>query len=214
MYRARAALHAIYQQHADKPLPVRRALALARHLSERTLWIKHDELIVGNQASEVRGAPIFPEYTVGWIENEIDELADRPGQVLPSAQPIRAIMHEICPWWRGQTVQDRCYGMFTDEQKALLDSGIVKAEGNMTSGDAHLAVNFPLLLELGMDGLRQKVDERRSRINLTDWEDLHKEQLLKAIDITLRRSAITSSLAGLAREMARRSRAKPAVLNC
>jgi pyruvate-formate lyase len=37
--------------------------------------------------------------------------------------------------------------MFTDEQKALLATGIIKAEGNMTSGDAHLAVNYPLLLE-------------------------------------------------------------------
>jgi len=69
----------VYQQHADKPLVVRRALALAEHLQKRTIWIKHDELIVGNQASEVRAAPIFPEYTVGWIESEIDALGDRPG---------------------------------------------------------------------------------------------------------------------------------------
>ena len=47
--------------------------------------------------------------------------------------------------------------MFTDEQKGLLATGIIKAEGNMTSGDAHLAVNFPLLLEKGLDGLREKV---------------------------------------------------------
>ncbi|MFP1483204.1 pyruvate formate lyase family protein [Escherichia coli] len=53
--------------------------------------------------------------------------------------------------------------MFTDEQKGLLATGIIKAEGNMTSGDAHLAVNFPLLLEKGLDGLREKVAERRSR---------------------------------------------------
>ncbi|MGU0044384.1 hypothetical protein ACVXHA_27330 [Escherichia coli] len=46
------------------------------------------------------------------------------------------VLHEVCPWWRGQTVQDRCYGMFTDEQKGLLATGIIKAEGNMTSGDA------------------------------------------------------------------------------
>lgn len=68
-----------YQQHQDKPLPVRRALALANHLAKRSIWIANDELIVGNQASELRAAPIFPEYTVGWIENEIDQLADRPG---------------------------------------------------------------------------------------------------------------------------------------
>ncbi|MDS0114825.1 pyruvate formate lyase family protein, partial [Enterobacter hormaechei subsp. steigerwaltii] len=128
----------MYQQHLDKPIPVRRALALAHHLAKRTIWIKHDELIIGNQASEVRAAPIFPEYTVSWIEKEIDDLADRPGAGFAVSEENKRVLHAICPWWRGQTVQDRCYGMFTDEQKGLLETGIIKAEGNMTSGDAHL----------------------------------------------------------------------------
>ncbi|WHI00642.1 formate C-acetyltransferase/glycerol dehydratase family glycyl radical enzyme [Escherichia coli] len=110
----------MYQQHLDKPIPVRRALALAHHLANRTIWIKHDELIIGNQASEVRAAPIFPEYTVSWIEKEIDDLADRPGAGFAVSEENKRVLHEVCPWWRGQTVQDRCYGMFTDEQKGLL----------------------------------------------------------------------------------------------
>jgi formate C-acetyltransferase len=195
----------MYQQHMDKPIPVRRALALAHHLAERTIWIKHDELIVGNQASEVRAAPIFPEYTVSWIEKEIDDLADRPGPGLRSAKRTSACCM-ISAWWRGQTVQDRCYGMFTDEQKALLETGIIKAEGNMTSGDAHLAVNFPLLLEKGLDGMRAKVAERRSRINLTVLEDLHGEQFLKAIDIVLEAVSLhIKRFAALARKWPRRN---------
>lgn len=193
----------IYQQHQDKPLPVRRALALAHHLEQRTIWIRHDELIVGNQASQVRAAPIFPEYTVSWIEKEIDHLGDRPGAGFSVSEEDKTVLHAICPWWRGQTVQDRCYGMFTTEQQSLLDSGIIKAEGNMTSGDAHLAVNFPLLLEKGIDGLREKVSERRNRLALTDWDDLHKEQFLKAIDITLDALGIHINRFGtLARKMA------------
>ncbi|MEX0352047.1 formate C-acetyltransferase/glycerol dehydratase family glycyl radical enzyme [Cronobacter sakazakii] len=213
---------AIYQQHQDKPLPVRRALALAYHLANRTLWIKHDELIVGNQASQVRAAPFFPEYTVSWIEKEIDDLADRPGAGFSVSPQDKAVMHEICPWWRGQTVQDRCYGMFTDEQKELLASGIIKAEGNMTSGDAHLAVNFPLLLEKGLDGLRAKVAERRARLLLTDQGDLHKEQFLKAIDITfsalsehiLRYAALASKMAQEESRPARRDELLAIAANC
>ncbi|ELY3810950.1 formate C-acetyltransferase/glycerol dehydratase family glycyl radical enzyme [Cronobacter sakazakii] len=213
---------AIYQQHQDKPLPVRRALALAHHLANRTLWIKHDELIVGNQASQVRAAPFFPEYTVSWIEKEIDDLADRPGAGFSVSPQDKAVMHEICPWWRGQTVQDRCYGMFTDEQKELLASGIIKAEGNMTSGDAHLAVNFPLLLEKGLDGLRAKVAERRARLLLTDQGDLHKEQFLKAIDITfsalsehiLRYAALASKMAQEESRPARRDELLAIAANC
>ncbi|XNM58702.1 hypothetical protein ACLK1S_05055 [Escherichia coli] len=30
----------MYQQHLDKPIPVRRVLALAHHLANRTIWIK------------------------------------------------------------------------------------------------------------------------------------------------------------------------------
>ncbi|EJQ2006649.1 formate C-acetyltransferase/glycerol dehydratase family glycyl radical enzyme [Cronobacter sakazakii] len=213
---------AMYQQHQDKPLPVRRALALAHHLANRTLWIKHDELIVGNQASQVRAAPFFPEYTVSWIEKEIDDLADRPGAGFSVSPQDKAVMHEICPWWRGQTVQDRCYGMFTDEQKELLASGIIKAEGNMTSGDAHLAVNFPLLLEKGLDGLRAKVAERRARLLLTDQGDLHKEQFLKAIDITfsalsehiLRYAALASQMAQEESRPARRDELLAIAANC
>ncbi|NQF21220.1 formate C-acetyltransferase/glycerol dehydratase family glycyl radical enzyme, partial [Enterobacter hormaechei] len=193
----------MYQQHMDKPIPVRRALALAHHLAKRTIWIKHDELIIGNQASEVRAAPIFPEYTVSWIEKEIDDLADRPGAGFAVSEENKRVLHAICPWWRGQTVQDRCYGMFTDEQKGLLETGIIKAEGNMTSGDAHLAVNFPLVLEKGLDGLRAKVAERRSRINLTVLDDLHGDQFLKAIDIVLEAVSLhIKRFADLAREMA------------
>ncbi|MCV5889005.1 hypothetical protein OFN71_37935, partial [Escherichia coli] len=79
---------------------------------------------------------IFPEYTVRWIEAEIDELADRPGAGFAVSEEDKQSIHAITPYWRGKTVQDRCYGLFTDEQQEILASTIIKAEGNMTSGDA------------------------------------------------------------------------------
>ncbi|AZU48740.1 formate acetyltransferase [Aeromonas hydrophila] len=201
---------------------MRRALALAHHLKERTIWIKHDELIVGNQASQVRAAPLFPEYTVGWIEKEIDELADRPGAGFAVSEADKLAIHALTPFWRGQTVQDRCYGLFTDEQKGLLESGIIKAEGNMTSGDAHLAVNYEQLLALGLDGLKAKVAERRGRLDLADWADLQREQFLQAVAITF--DAVSQHIeryAALARELAqqeprpeRRCELETIALNC
>lgn len=211
-----------YQAHLARPLPVRRALALAHHLKERTIWIKHDELIVGNQASQVRAAPLFPEYTVSWIEKEIDELADRPGAGFAVSETDKEVIHALTPFWRGQTVQDRCFGLFTDEQKALLESGIIKAEGNMTSGDAHLAVNYEELLTLGLNGFKAKVAERRSRLDLADWADLQREQFLHAVAITLDAvSAHIGRYATLASDMAkqeprpeRQSELETIALNC
>ncbi|MFC5705305.1 formate C-acetyltransferase/glycerol dehydratase family glycyl radical enzyme [Aeromonas eucrenophila] len=211
-----------YQTHLARPLPVRRALALAHHLKERTIWIKHDELIVGNQASQVRSAPLFPEYTVGWIEKEIDELAERPGAGFAVSEADKQAIHALTPFWRGQTVQDRCFGMFTDEQKALLESGIIKAEGNMTSGDAHLAVNFEELLGKGLAGLQTRVSERRGRLDLADWADLQKEQFLQGVAITLeavsehieRYGALARDMAGSESRTERREELRQIAANC
>lgn len=64
-------------------------------------------------------------------------------------------------------------------------------------------MNFPLVLEKGLDGLRAKVAERRSRINLTVLDDLHGDQFLKAIDIVLEAVSLhIKRFADLAREMA------------
>ena len=192
-----------YQEHLAQPVAVRRALALANHLKKRTIWIKNDELIVGNQASQPRAAPIFPEYTVGWIEKEIDILGDRPGAGFHVTDHDKEVLHRICPWWHGQTVLDRCFALFSDEHKSLLDTVMIKAEGNMNSGDAHLAVNFPLILEKGLDGIVEKVRERRSRIDLTNLDDFYKDHFLKAVDIAMvAMSEHIERYAELAKEMA------------
>ncbi|WP_028863664.1 formate C-acetyltransferase/glycerol dehydratase family glycyl radical enzyme [Psychromonas aquimarina] len=175
----------VYQENEDKPVVVRRALALQEHLRSRTIWIKHDELIIGNQAGKVRAAPIFPEYTVRWLGAEIDELADRPGAGFAVSAEDKENIHKLIPYWSGKTVQDRCYGLFTDEQQELLASTIIKAEGNMTSGDAHLAVDNEKILDIGLDGLIDEVRGHRCRIDLADFEDLKREQFLKSVEIVL-----------------------------
>lgn len=174
-----------YQANEDKPVIVQRALALEEHLRTRTIWIKHDELVIGNQASKVRAAPIFPEYTVRWIEVEIDELADRPGAGFAVTEQDKQIIHRLTPYWRGKTVQDRCYGLFTDEQQDILATTIIKAEGNMTSGDAHLAVDNEKILKLGMNGLIEEVGQYRAANDVSSFEGLKKEQFYKSVEIVL-----------------------------
>ena len=68
-----------YKENESLPVVLKRAMALEKILSKMSIYIDEDELIVGNQASKPRSAPIFPEYSVDWIEKEIDEFAERSG---------------------------------------------------------------------------------------------------------------------------------------
>ncbi|MGI0117470.1 formate C-acetyltransferase/glycerol dehydratase family glycyl radical enzyme [Zooshikella sp. RANM57] len=194
----------IYQQNPALPVTTKRALALAEHLATRTIWIDNDELIIGNQASYLRAAPIFPEYTVTWLADEIDALADRPGAGFSLSEENKNTLKDVISFWQGKTVQDQCYAEYNDEQKAILDSGIIKAEGNMTSGDAHLAINNEKLLAKGLDGLLADVKQQKQLVtHNADDERLERVHFLEAVHIVI--EAVQSHIeryAQLAAEMA------------
>src|SRR5512139_3817773 len=68
-----------YQIHEGTPIILKRAYALEKTLKEMSVFIHDGELIVGNQSSTVRAAPVFPEYVTSWIIKELDEFDKRPG---------------------------------------------------------------------------------------------------------------------------------------
>ncbi|XNM61170.1 pyruvate formate lyase family protein [Escherichia coli] len=96
----------MYQQHLDKPIPVRCVLALAHHLANRTIWIsKHDESIIGNQASESsRRADLPGIYCL--VDSKKRLMI--PRQIVPVpgfavSEENKRVLHAVCPWWRGHT---------------------------------------------------------------------------------------------------------------
>ncbi|XPE55375.1 pyruvate formate lyase family protein [Shigella flexneri] len=89
-----------------------------------------------------RTAPIYPEYTVSWIQKEIDDLADRPGAGFAVSEKNKRVLHEVCPGGAVRPYRIAATACLPKRKRSAA-TGIIKAEGNMTSGDAHLAVEFP-----------------------------------------------------------------------
>ena len=56
-----------YKLHADKPVILKRAYMMKNILENMSIYIEDDSLLAGNQASENRAAPIFPEYAMDWV---------------------------------------------------------------------------------------------------------------------------------------------------
>ena len=50
------------------PIAKRRAEALYDVLDRMTIYVRDGELLVGNQSSTLRGAPVFPEYSVNGLQ--------------------------------------------------------------------------------------------------------------------------------------------------
>ena len=174
-----------YRAHEMDPLVVKRACMLREVLENMSIYIEENTLIVGNQASANRSAPIFPEYAMDWVVRELDDFEQRKGERFTITEENKQLLREIYPYWKGRTLQDRAYASYPDKAKEIYDLGIIRNEGNITSGDAHLAVDYDRILRCGLKDYRRRTEERLESLNTADPEDMKSFHFLRAVLIAI-----------------------------
>ena len=175
----------VYRQHEQDQVVLKRAYMVDTVLRNMSIYIDPDALIVGNQASADRAAPVFPEYAMDWVVAELDEYDKRNGDRFTITEENKQILREFYPYWKGRTLKDKGYAAFPDESRLLYDLGIIKTEGNITSGDAHIAADYGRVLREGLSGVRERTLKAQAALDLAIFDDLKKSYFYKAILITL-----------------------------
>jgi formate C-acetyltransferase len=170
-----------YRRHKNEPVVLRRARALAYVLENMTIYIQPGEIIVGNQASAPRAAPIFPEYSTDWIPPEIDEFCKRPAdQFTVDPQVKRELLEDILPYWDGRTLYDRARSQMPEDVWAAQEIGAIAGRGNITSGDGHIIVDIPRVLAVGLEGVIAQAIQRLEALRTTsDMTTLRSEAFLE-----------------------------------
>lgn len=174
-----------YRQHGDQPLALKRALMLQNVLEHMTIFIEPQTLLAGNQASSNRSAPIFPEYAMQWVIDELDEFDKRDGDVFHITEENKQKLRDIAPFWEHNTLLDRGLAAFPPHSKLYYDLGIIKSEGNITSGDAHCAVDYGRMLRVGLKDYARRAQEKLDTLDLTDYKNIQKSYFYRAILIVV-----------------------------
>ena len=60
------------KQSEGEHIAIRRAKGFADVLDNMSIFVLDGELLVGNQASKPWAAPIFPEYSIDWLRNDLN----------------------------------------------------------------------------------------------------------------------------------------------
>lgn len=174
-----------YKEHADKPIALKRAYTLANILQNMTIFIEPETLIAGNQASQNRSAPVFPEYAMDWVIRELDEFDKRDGDVFYITEETKRQLRDIYPFWQHNTLLSRGLAAMPAQSKVFYDLGIIKAEGNLTSGDAHIAVDYASVLRGGLASYEARTRACMEKLDLTQVADLKKLYFYQAILIVI-----------------------------
>ena len=170
-----------YKENQDQPLAIKRALMLKNVLEQMSIFIEPQTLIAGNQASSNRSAPIFPEYAMKWVIDELDEFEKRDGDVFYITEENKQKLRDIAPFWEHNTLLDRGLAAFPPHSKLYYDLGIIKSDGNITSGDAHCAVDYGAMLKVGLKDYARRAKEKLDVLDLTDYKNIQKSYFYRAI---------------------------------
>lgn len=184
-----------YKETEGMPMVLRRALAVEKILSQMTLYVKPDDLLVGNTASKPRAAAVFPEFSVNWIEEELGgnpyEFDQRPGDayaITPQSKEI--LLRDVIPYWKGRTHEDYVHTLMTEDLRiGCLEVKATDENWVIVGGDGHTIPNYIKVLRMGIGGIIAEAQERLDNMDMSDPEELRKIPFLKAA-ITVNKAAL------------------------
>ena len=174
-----------YKENLNQPRVMVRAKMLEKVLDHMSIYIEDKSLLAGNQATKNRNAPIFPEYTMEFVMNELDQFEKRDGDVFYITEKTKEQLREIAPFWQNNNLRARGEALLPEEVRIFMETGVFGMEGKLNAGDAHLAVNYERILKDGLKGYEKRVKEYKATLDLTDPESIDKYCFYNAVLIVL-----------------------------
>ena len=142
----------VYAANPEKPVILKRALALKHALENMEIRIEPDELIVGNRTKGVRAGVAFPESGISWIDKELETLETRPqDKFLVRPEDIREFREDIFPFWKGHALEDQIRKEIGAETDAIAKVAKINQKDH---AQGHICPNTEKWLAKGPAGLR------------------------------------------------------------
>ena len=174
-----------YKENLNQPRVMVRAKMLEKVLDHMSIYIEDKSLLAGNQATKNRNAPIFPEYTMEFVMNELDQFEKRDGDVFYITEKTKEQLRDIAPFWQNNNLRARGEALLPEEVRVFMETGVFGMEGKLNAGDAHLAVNYERILKDGLRGYEKRVKEYKATLDLTNPDNIDKYCFYNAVLIVL-----------------------------
>jgi len=192
-----------YQQTGGEPYVLRKAKALKNILANMSIYIEDDQLIVGNQAGRNRAAPIFPEYSIGWVIEELDQFSERTGDVFNITEETKEKLRGIQSYWKGKTHQEEVYANMSDANMQAQKQNVIHRGGISMSGDGHIIPNHELVLAKGFRGIQREAQDHLKGPDITNEQRDFYHAVVIALEAAIN---FARRYADLAESMARKEK--------
>ena len=173
-----------FKKYAMHPQNIKWALTLREVYERVPIGIWPEELIVGELAAPPNSAPVYPEFSIEWL---CDELLTRPFE---NRRNDRYVIDEqtkndilsIREYWKGKTLSEATLATYNECEKkgGHLGAAVLLEDLYIYAGIGHVTADYEKLFSVGFGGIRREIEERSSKLDLTKPEELKKQEFYTA----------------------------------
>lgn len=159
-----------YKETENEPIMIRRAKAFLKTVSEKTIYIKPNELIVGNLAFKPLSSMIYPEYSYKWV---IDEMENHPFdqrdlEPYQITEDTKEKLRSIKDYWFDSTLCDRSLSLFPEEVRKARGINLFDVGNYLTGGIGHFTCNYDKVISRGFESIKEEIIDRKKNLSKAD----------------------------------------------
>lgn len=173
-----------YQETENEPYIMRRARVIEKILNNISINILSHELIVGLFTEVQRGAPIYPETGIFWLERELDSILEQRSQdrfIVPNR--VKLEIKEIIPYWKNKSLHDHVYAILPENVKMARKSNVFTIDLHERGGLGHFIPDYSKLIAVGVKGIKENAESKIRKSDLCKPDVLKKIIFWKATTI-------------------------------
>jgi len=168
-----------------QPIVKRRAQSLYDVLDRMTIFVRDGELLVGNQASSVRAAPVFPEYSTDWIVSEFRgepyHFAQRPCDQFTHTEEAKTQILETIDYWRNKTLIENVWSQLPEQARVAWEINAIDDTWCAAAGLGNVLPDHEWVLKEGLNGVIARARKRLEQLDLTEPGTISQYWFLQAV---------------------------------
>ncbi len=167
-----------------KPIAIRRADAFYDVLNNMTIYVGEDELIIGNQAKWPKSSPIYPEYSVDWLYQELNgdpyPLDQRPGDRFVCDPEVKEQILECLDFWRGKSLYESLRKSLPEEINQAWEANAIDDTWVSAAGLGNIVSDFETVVNKGLTDVMDRISRRLETLDPREPGNVRKRWFLEA----------------------------------
>lgn len=179
-----------YKETEGMPIFLRRAAAFEKVMTEIPIYLDEGQLLAGDFASRPMCAEIFPEMTIGWIKEYMDngDYDNQPDEGWYTFEHNRKEqINEICDYWMKNAAKESFYRYLGDDvvnnlyEENEAGAWIYAASTEAQTEKGWNIPDYDRVIRRGFKGLIEDVDAELEKTEIMSDETLKQRTFLEAL---------------------------------